>query len=428
MTTTIIKTVGSGGDYADFNAAAAAMPADLVAADQEWILEIGNAAELVLSTPQAIAGKTVDATRKITVRAKAGQGMADNANKLSNPLAYNPANGAAIRTTAGGWGTALDFRSVQLVQRLQIKAQAASPSITLRMDGVVGAQIDRCVLDCAMTAQADGEGAIWVNRLTNSVLVIRDADYSKIGVVLSGANARADNVTAFCGVLQAAVDLFYARYTAAAVKNCAVFGAGNLTSPLQSGSTSFTYTVTNLAAPSGVGNLGGLVAANQFTNATLASLDLRVKPSASLVNAGVPDAETGGIDVVGMSRHASTPTVGAWEFKAATGASIAGSGGISSAEAFGVPTVTASGGTSATIQGDAIKTPSGSVLASTLIPKIAFLRLADMSVALSLSNQTTNAQGFVPVTSAALTAGVVYLRVLADGTGANVGCKAFTAV
>jgi hypothetical protein len=83
--------------------------------------------------------------------------------------------------------------------------------------------------------------------------------------------------------------------------------------------------------------------------------------------------------------------------------------------------------TTPTIAGEAIKTPSGSLLASTTIPKVAFVRVSDMANVLNLSNQITDASGLLPISSTSFVPGTAYIRLLSDATGANVGAKTFTA-
>jgi hypothetical protein len=83
--------------------------------------------------------------------------------------------------------------------------------------------------------------------------------------------------------------------------------------------------------------------------------------------------------------------------------------------------------TSPSVAGEPIKNPSGTLLANFTFAKVAFVRVSDMSIVLSLTNQTSDASGMLPVTSASFSAGVSYIRLLSDATGANVGAKTFTA-
>ena len=81
-----------------------------------------------------------------------------------------------------------------------------------------------------------------------------------------------------------------------------------------------------------------------------------------------------------------------------------------------------------TVVGGPIVNNTGTVLANLTIPKVSFVRLSDMTVVLSLTNQTTNGSGMLSITNGALVPGTAYLRTLADATGATVGIAAYAAV
>ena len=87
-------------------------------------------------------------------------------------------------------------------------------------------------------------------------------------------------------------------------------------------------------------------------------------------------------------------------------------------------TVTSSG--SATITTDVFKNNTGTVLASTLIPKLVALKLSDMTLAASWTNQTTNGSGVLSLTGA-MAAATDYLLVVSSTDGASVGVKKYTA-
>ena len=81
MTTVVTKSIGSNGrDYTTIALAWAAVPSDLVAADEQWILEVYNDTEFSARVG-VLAAKTTDATRYITIRAAAGESFKDSPNK-----------------------------------------------------------------------------------------------------------------------------------------------------------------------------------------------------------------------------------------------------------------------------------------------------------------------------------------------------------
>lgn len=80
-----------------------------------------------------------------------------------------------------------------------------------------------------------------------------------------------------------------------------------------------------------------------------------------------------------------------------------------------------------TITGDPIKDEVGNSQAAVVIPKVVFMRISDMTVQLSLTNQTVNGSSLLPISNAALIPGTAYLRILCNADGSKVGAKAYTA-
>lgn len=81
---------------------------------------------------------------------------------------------------------------------------------------------------------------------------------------------------------------------------------------------------------------------------------------------------------------------------------------------------------SATITTDVFKNNTGTVLASTSIPKLAAIKLSDMTVAASWTSQVTDGSGVLSLTGA-MTAATDYLLVVSSTDGASVGVKKYTA-
>lgn len=81
---------------------------------------------------------------------------------------------------------------------------------------------------------------------------------------------------------------------------------------------------------------------------------------------------------------------------------------------------------SATITTDVFKNNTGTVLATTTIPKLVALKLSDMTLAASWTNQTTNGSGVLSLTGAMIAA-TDYLLVVSSADGASVGVKKYTA-
>lgn len=85
------------------------------------------------------------------------------------------------------------------------------------------------------------------------------------------------------------------------------------------------------------------------------------------------------------------------------------------------------GAGAATITSQPFKNASGTLLASTVIAKVGFVRVSDFVLVLALTNQTTSAAGVLTVSNAALVAGVKYLMITSDATAAAWGSEPYTA-
>lgn len=101
------------------------------------------------------------------------------------------------------------------------------------------------------------------------------------------------------------------------------------------------------------------------------------------------------------------------------------SASLGSATASGHQASVASSGT-ATITTDVFKNNTGTVLASTTIPKLTALKLSDMTLAASWTNQTTNGSGVLTL-AGAMTVATDYLLVVSSTDGASAGVKKYTA-
>ena len=107
MTTTVVKTIGTGGDYSTLQAWEDAAPANLVSADQVWEGRVLNNLSSG-STILTISGSTSDATRFKHLTAAPGVSFRDHANKLTNPLRADNTKGVEVRCTAN-WSPGFVF-------------------------------------------------------------------------------------------------------------------------------------------------------------------------------------------------------------------------------------------------------------------------------------------------------------------------------
>jgi len=183
-----------------------------------------------------------------------------------------------------------------------------------------------------------------------------------------------------------------------------------------------------VSAASSTGGGGGGASANGAMALAPATMSgsASVKPTAAGTLTLAPATMSGSASIAGASPIAA----GAMTLAPAT---LAGSASVA-AVAAGAMTLapatmsgSASVGAGATVAGEVIADPDGVALASATIPKVCYLRLSDMTVALNLTNQQTDATGMMSRSSPAFVAGTDYLRILSDATGFTTGCKVFRA-
>ncbi len=441
MATTVVKTIGNGTrDYTSIQAWEDAAPADLVASDQVWEGQLypegaGTDGEWTISAYINISGSTSDATRFKRLRCAAGMSFSDNASAATNALRYNPANGVAIRQTNGYGGYALAATEA-FAEIVGIQLTTA-PAVQVVSMGS-GVTVNKCLVVHNGGGATVGSGAA-NSKVINSALISTGTQVAVISsnatISLTGCSIiRPSGTSALCAASYGGSVL---------LKDCAVFGFTGSTGV----SASSSYNATDLASLPGTSNQLSLAAATQFENTTYATLDLRAKTGNGL-QLGVTDALIT-TDIIGQTR-AATPTIGAWEFSAGGGGGVTITTNLGTATASGfaavitgtgagieisatLGTATASGyaasivsAGSATITTDVFKNNTGTVLASTVIPKLAAIKLSDMTLAASWTSQTTDGSGILSLTGT-MTAATEYLLVVSSADGAAVGVKKYTA-
>jgi hypothetical protein len=309
------KTIGGvSRDYQTIAAWISACPT-LTTANQIWkglIYKEGNGVTEWAETMNlsSLSGKT-DADRFVWLEPATGQGFIDNANKLTNALRYNNANGVA-NNRAGATVVDSAGSGYSFFRGLQLSG--------LIWSGGAGTFLNfsQCIIKSGSTAaQLGGD--------FGGIVIINSAIYSSISSTYlmwaKGNNYLLSNCT-FYNTGSAA------RFAAASginnltVKNSTIFGytldAGDASAFNAAAST---YNITDLAtfSWSATGNIVSAVASNQFTSLTGGSEDFRIKAGADVINAGVRDqTNTNDLDIVGSARSTTTPTIGAWEFPSIT--------------------------------------------------------------------------------------------------------------
>lgn len=322
MTTTITKSIGTNArDYSTLQSWQDAGPADLVAVDQVWKGEAYNDSEFLSSGTVALdfVGPIEDATRYQWLTVAAGHSFRDNANKLTNALRYNQANGVGIRVT-GTYSILVVGSYFTKMDRVQLYYNSTYGSNYYLPVSFVGG-----VIDGVLFQQDRGGGQGF--RMAGSGKVINSAFVHKgtagnlvaLGSTASLLNCTLLRPTDLPSGGEAIVTYFADSVT---IKNCAVFGPFSSFFPDTSVSAASDYNATSHTSAPGVHSLANLTTTSQFENTLNASHDPRVKSSNGLV-AGVRDASnTNDLDIIGQARSTTVPTIGAWEYVEAGGSEI----------------------------------------------------------------------------------------------------------
>lgn len=320
MPTTVTKSVGSGGgrDYANLGAFLAAVPLNLVTADQVWVAELYNDSEFTGGFNIANGVYTTDGSHYIKITAAAGQSFQDHANVRTNPLIYDQSKGVGI--TLGSSDTfAIDCAYTQIT-RLQIKRTAANGAFAVANCNVSGAgNVGIEFKDCILQKDCTGSGPVYQQYGDNAAynLAILDTGAGTgNGVQLALGSSDLINCTIVQSTANSAhgngIAVSYA--TSLIVRNCAVFGFATPWSGTP-GSAFTDYNCSDGTCPTGSHNQNSKTYSNQFVSTTA---DWRLKTGADCINTGNTDATFAPNDISATARGATTAgDIGAWEFSSA---------------------------------------------------------------------------------------------------------------
>lgn len=439
MPTTVTKTIGaSGRDYATINAFFAAVPADLVAADQLWEGVIYPDSGNTITPPQtgfALGARTTDATRCVRLKCAPGASFKDHASKLTNALRPNASNG--ILLTKSDFGQVLDIGIADVeLEGLQIQHTAGQ---TTNYGVVYGKRLTlrNCIIQtvdrCMNGAQAGSEP-----RLYNSLLIS-----SNSGGCRSTAGGTTTAIVKGCTFVANSTAGYPIRmeYRPLTIKDSAWFGMSS--APYGTSYTGSTNNATDQTSfPANVTGTHSLTYANQFESNNIAggTHDFRVKAGSNLIGAGVADADIAA-DIVGTTRL-DPPTIGAWDYissgPTATDLTVAdlahahsldapalepsGSTSLTTADlthAHAVDGVTLTvSGTAGSITVQAVKSwPGGALQANVSGIKVFVNNETTGALVYANASVTTNGSGDFTVSDAAIVAGDYSVRVvLPDGS------------
>ena len=311
MTTTVVKTIGSGGDFTTLQAWEDASPASLVAVDQIWQGQI-KASTDVFTAGLVISGTTVSSTQYVELTTATGASFRDNASVQTNALRYNASNGCAI-DFATNYAIAI-FNNTQdftRISNLQVQATAANGT-ALQVSASTGVDINFCICEglidagpVALTASGGAEGG----KIRNSLVVQRKSAATHIAALKDFA---AYNVTfAVPSDKTAATFGIDNRYFNVTMKNCAVFGG---TTVIRGGTPTITTSYTSMTSPP-AGWTNATYDTTQFADITDATRDYKIPANTSaFYDTGTTDSTNAATDIAGTSRpQGSAYDVGCWE-------------------------------------------------------------------------------------------------------------------
>lgn len=300
----------TGRDYVDIPAFIASLPATLL---EQEIGELYNDSEFTSTSGITISGITTTSSFNIVLRAATGEAF----NDTEQALRYNASNGVAIRKTSS-YGIALSVTVEHTVlEDLQIGTTGTTNAITLMFSGSTDSAVIRnCLIESSSNswALAASSNASYINC---DIVVSDGASSGTDGVRISYATPSFLNCTVFSNYPSSSgfgFEKIGGSSNGAIVKNCAIFGFGTAMESGTWGSGTDFNATDDSSLPAGSNNQTSLTTASQFENvASEATLDLRAVASGSLQN-GTPDiGNTGGVDIFGNARDATTPYIGCYE-------------------------------------------------------------------------------------------------------------------
>lgn len=321
MTTTVVKTIGLGGDYTSLQAWNDAAPSSLVTADEIWEGRVLAAfdSSAATSTVLTIGGSTSDVTRYKLLRANIGAGFADNTNVAVNALRYNASNGAAISATVGYSSPVIDI-SEQYARIHGLQVANVGAQVALRLSAA-NVRVDSCIIEASANSFALPLHITGANSLTINTLVINRYSGTPQGAISleSVSSGAFVNVTAVIpsDLTAASSGLFFTSYSSGiTAKNCAAFG-GPITN-----AAAITFTTCaneHSSPPTGVTQLAyNTTTGSGFAATTDSVRDFRILTTSALKDAGTTDTTDAPTDIAGTVRPSGSAfDIGAWEFASA---------------------------------------------------------------------------------------------------------------
>lgn len=295
---------------------------------EDEIAECYDDAEFVGSTDTPImtfAGVDTSTFRAI-IRPATGEGFAETGSAATTALRY-PTAGVRFRTVGTGFGRAFDLGD----QNIELYGLAIQHVLQGSADGAIrcpntfgwgGWIVDSCLIELTSGASR----GIYINGGTSKVVNSAIIDRTTAGAIAlwlyEGADCYNNTIVRPSNLASGGTGI-KRDYGTVVVSNTVVMGFATTVNNTISATSD--YNVTDSAAPTnwGSNSLASQVYADQFEAVSDASgtHDFRLKTGSDCEGAGTPDAtNTGGVDIIGQTRDATTPDIGCWEFVGGGGA------------------------------------------------------------------------------------------------------------
>jgi len=315
----IATDVGPAQTITTFAAWLVTLPGNVVTAGNSYVCNIiGQLAD----QNQALTGHNTNATFNITVTAKAGQSFIDNANRLTNALRYNSANGASWESGNGHSPMLAIADPYTTISRMQFYSTGQTLRL-LFIDNTSNVTVEYCIIQ---SVQRNGQEVLLMG---SSGGVVRNCLFVSMTSNAHGIRVDRSAVAVNCTIVRpsdigpGSSDGFgtIGAYGTSTLRNCAVFGFFN---SFTGSWTADGHNCTNLSTVAGsTSNLVSKTYANQFTNTVSTTQDWRLKTGADCINAGVTDTTNvpAANDIVVTARPSGASwDIGAWEFASAAAA------------------------------------------------------------------------------------------------------------
>ncbi len=279
-----------------------------------WQGQLQNQEFSGTGTQLTINGSTVGSTTYKELTTVAGASFNDHANKATNALAYNAANGAAIKGTSNSGITVVMTENFARLSNIQVTATGTTATALSTGNSAL---IQRCIFEGTATAATVTAGVIASNAiytLANSVVILRAtaADHI-IGTGTGSSNFFNVTIVAPDDLATAPTSIFTSGASGTVtVQNASLF-AGDSSKAIKAGSATFTFT-TSFSDISGTTGVTQATYANEFVDVNTATSDFRLKAGAAEIDAGTTDTTNAATDIIKTARPVGASyDVGAWE-------------------------------------------------------------------------------------------------------------------